>query len=185
MQLVSPLILSRLDYCNSVLAGLLKSILAILQHVQNAAAGWFLNCDHVTISVTHYIRCTGCQSTVISNSSCVYWCTVHIPTGVQSIWHMFLSQLAAKYYLRPGLHAFLIYQQLHSASSSIKTGRAGIFLCRATCMEQSTSWPSEHTWHLNFNNLRRLSHSSLRIASKPLKQLYVKWTDCTNTNCSW
>jgi len=38
MQLVCALILSRLDYCDSVLAGLPKSTLAILLHVQNAAA---------------------------------------------------------------------------------------------------------------------------------------------------
>jgi len=30
---------------------------------------------------------------IIINSSCAYWCTVHIPAGVQSIWLMFLSQL--------------------------------------------------------------------------------------------
>ena len=44
---------------------------------------------------------------------------------------------------------FTIYSTYYS-SSSIKTGRGRIFLCRATCVEQSASWPSEHTWHLNF-----------------------------------
>ena len=41
-----------------------------------------------------YVSCTGCHSTIESNSSCAYMlCTVHIPAGVQSIWLMFLSQL--------------------------------------------------------------------------------------------
>jgi len=68
MQLVSALILSRLDYCNNVLAGLPKSTLAILQRVQNAAARLILELRPRTISVTHYVSCTGCQSTVESNS---------------------------------------------------------------------------------------------------------------------
>jgi len=49
-----------------------------------------------------------------------------------------LKQASCKV-LSPTRLAFLIYQQLYSTSSSIKTGRAGIFLCRATCVEQSTS----------------------------------------------
>ena len=51
MQLVLALILSRLDYCNSVLAGLPKSNLAILQRVQNAAARLILELrprDHIS-----------------------------------------------------------------------------------------------------------------------------------------
>ena len=44
-QLVTSLVISRLDYCNSVLAGLPASILAPLQRVQNAADRLVLNRD--------------------------------------------------------------------------------------------------------------------------------------------
>ena len=50
-QLVSAFILSRLDYCNSVLAGLPRCTTEPLQHVLNAAARLVLNLrprDHVT-----------------------------------------------------------------------------------------------------------------------------------------
>ena len=49
--LVSAFVLSRLDYCNSILAGLPKAIVAPLQRVQNAAArlvAGLRTCDHVT-----------------------------------------------------------------------------------------------------------------------------------------
>jgi hypothetical protein len=51
MQLVSAFVFSRLDYCNSILAGLPKSTVATLQHVQNAAARLVLDLqprDHIT-----------------------------------------------------------------------------------------------------------------------------------------
>jgi hypothetical protein len=50
-QLVSCFVLSRLDYCNALLAGLPASTLAPLQRVQNAAARLILNMkpsDHIT-----------------------------------------------------------------------------------------------------------------------------------------
>jgi len=51
MQLISAFVLSRLDYCNSVLAGLPKSSIATLQRVQNAAARLVLGLrsrDHIS-----------------------------------------------------------------------------------------------------------------------------------------
>jgi len=53
-QLVTSLVLSRLDYCNAVLAGLLASTLAPLQHAQNTAARLALGIDrksHITIAL--------------------------------------------------------------------------------------------------------------------------------------
>jgi len=50
MQLTSVFILSRLDYCNIILAGLPKSSIATLQRVQNAAARLVLGLgprDHI------------------------------------------------------------------------------------------------------------------------------------------
>ena len=45
-QLVTSLVLSRLDYCDSVLFGLPASALAPLQRVQNVAARLVLRLDH-------------------------------------------------------------------------------------------------------------------------------------------
>ena len=50
-QLMFAFVLSRLDYCNGILAGLPKSTLSTLQHVQNAAARLVLNLrprEHIT-----------------------------------------------------------------------------------------------------------------------------------------
>jgi len=47
---------TRLDYCNSVLAGLPQTTLAPLQRVQNAAAALVFElrgCEHVTPSLIH------------------------------------------------------------------------------------------------------------------------------------
>ena len=52
--LVSAFVLSRLDYCNSVLAGLPQSTIAPLQGVQNAAAKLIMSLrsrDHITPSL--------------------------------------------------------------------------------------------------------------------------------------
>ena len=55
--LVSACVLSRLDYCNAVLAGLSKSTIAPLQHIENAATRlvWHL----ATISLLHCVNSVG------------------------------------------------------------------------------------------------------------------------------
>ena len=68
-QLVSAFILSRLDYCNSVLVGLPLSTVAPLQRVQSAAARHVLGlppCDHV---------CSALEK--------LHWLPMHIPHPVQ------------------------------------------------------------------------------------------------------
>lgn len=54
-QLVTSLVLSRIDYCNVVLAGLTASTIAPLWRVQNAAAHLVLRLDHLS-HVTSALR---------------------------------------------------------------------------------------------------------------------------------
>jgi len=62
-QLASAFILSRLDYCNSIMAGLPKSTIAALRRVQNAAAHMVFNLrPHDSISdYVNYIGFQSCQ----------------------------------------------------------------------------------------------------------------------------
>ena len=73
-QLVAAVILGRLDYCNSVLAGLPCSTVAPLQRVayripQRVSSS---ACRHATMSVRHCWSCTGCRYTIESSSSWVF-----------------------------------------------------------------------------------------------------------------
>ena len=84
-RLVQAFITSRLDYCNSLLAGLPRSSLDPLQRVQNAAARLIFQLraqDHVTPTLFSF---TGCLSTTECSSSYVLLCTLFITAGLRHI----------------------------------------------------------------------------------------------------
>jgi len=58
-QLISAFVLSRLDYCNSLLAGLPRTFVEPFQRVQNGAVRLVLNLglhDHVTQYLAHSVQ---------------------------------------------------------------------------------------------------------------------------------
>ena len=64
-QLVMSLVITRIFYCNSVLAGLPACTLALMQWVQNMTARLVLNLDRHHTSVLHYNSCTGCRWSIV------------------------------------------------------------------------------------------------------------------------
>jgi len=102
MQLVSALILSRLGYCNSVLAGLPKSTLAILQRVQNAAARLILELrPHISDALRqlHWLS----VGRRIKFKLCVLMLSAHTSRCPKYLTDVLKP--AAKYYHRPGLRS--------------------------------------------------------------------------------
>ena len=79
--LISAFVLSRLDYCNAILAGLPKVTIAPLQRAQNAVARLILRLapqDHVT--VLHSATSTGYLFNTGLPINSVYLCTSFIST---------------------------------------------------------------------------------------------------------
>ena len=81
-QLLTSLVLSRLDYCNAVLAGLPASTLAPLQHAQNAAARLATGLIGGHTSLPRSRNYIGCRSSTVSPSklllSCIRLSTVEL-----------------------------------------------------------------------------------------------------------
>jgi hypothetical protein len=103
-QLISAFVLSKLDYCNSVLAGLPKSTIKTLQHVQNAAVRTILRL-HPWCPVTPSLRelhWLPIESRV-QFKLCVMMYTAHAGTSPDYISD--LLQPAAANPTRPGLRS--------------------------------------------------------------------------------
>jgi len=123
MQLVYACILSRLDYCNSVLAGLPKTTLARLQSVQNAAARLILNLnrwDHVTAALQqlHWLP----VDLRVQYKLCIMMHSVHYrqcPSYLADTVSTVVDQS-----LRPGLHSAQMefLESLHSLTLVMQPG---------------------------------------------------------------
>ena len=71
---VSTFVISRLDYCNTILAGLSQSTMVLFQRVQNAAVRMVKNSVLVIISQKHDVICNGFRSNIVSPTSCAFQC---------------------------------------------------------------------------------------------------------------
>jgi hypothetical protein len=78
LQLVIALVISRLDYCNAVLAGLPDSTVGQLQRVQNAAARLVFGLGPKDPISPVYYNCTGYQFAIESHSSCAVSCFLFV-----------------------------------------------------------------------------------------------------------
>ena len=103
--LVSTFVLSRLDYCNSLLSGCLKHLLEKLQKVQNSAARLVLKAHKWDMFHPFSGLFTGCPSKHVSNISCQHFVTP------------FFSD-TAPVYLSDLLRVYSPSRQLRSSSDS-------------------------------------------------------------------
>jgi len=103
-RLVTALVLSRLDYCNTALAGLPQSTLRPLQRVQNAAARLISNCkqhDHITpvLKLLHWLP----VKQRIIYKLCLIMHLIH--TGHSPAYLKNIVQLTSTSATRPGLRS--------------------------------------------------------------------------------
>jgi len=111
-QLVSAFILSRLDYCNSLLSRLPKSIIQPLQHVMNAAARVIMNLslrDHVkpALKQLHWLP----VEHRITYKLCLFMYHIHIGQAPQYLSDCVstASEAGGRYRLRStGLAAYVL-----------------------------------------------------------------------------
>ena len=78
---VNSLIVTGLDYCNSLLAGCTKQTLDKLQRVLNCTVRFIFGGDS-----RHHIICTGCGQGNASRSESAHWCTRKCTAWHHRIW---------------------------------------------------------------------------------------------------
>ena len=132
-QLVSAFVLSRLDYCNAVLAGLPDATLAPLQRVLNASARLILDLkprDHVTSALKELHWLPIRQR---SNTSSVFSSTCRSTTELRAIyatsWHLYRIVLV--------VHRCVPHRpEIWRSSNETETGWEGVPGRCSHCMEQ-------------------------------------------------
>jgi len=122
-QLVLALVMSRLDYCNAVVASVPQSTLEPLQRVQNAAP--MLSRSSAGRSRPRHV--------LVSTIDCVH---DHVPNthwqmpGVSRRHHQYVQQRSNTYWPAIGFQ-----QQVHDATAENQVWRTRLFTCRTGSME--------------------------------------------------
>jgi len=122
--------MSRLDYCNAVLAGILQSTLESLQCIQNAAACLIHQLDvrdHVTPShqVLHWlpIRCH-------IDFNCTIMYGIHTGRCPAYLEDVYVQQHSSTYWTTIDFQ-----QQVCDATAANQVSRTRLLTCRTCCME--------------------------------------------------
>jgi len=158
-QLVSAFILSRLDYCNSLLSRLPKTTIQPLQRVMNAAARVIVNLslrDHVKPALK---QLHGCRSSTELHTSCVCSCTTSISDR-----HHNTCQTVCPQLLKP----------------VADTGWGRLAQRLTFCQEQELDLENV----VSSTPVRRLEHFSIRSSWHHLHYYFQKMTqECTFWTC--
>jgi len=136
--LVSALVISKLDYCNAVYAGLPKSSIAPLQRVQNAAARLVLKLgprDHVTPAF-HQLHWLPVEHR-IQFKLCLIMHHLHVGHGPSCLQE--LVQATTDLPGRSRLRSSRIpITEIRTAAAQSDVWSAGVFVSGTHCLELST-----------------------------------------------
>ena len=160
-RLISAFILSRIDFCNAVLAGLPVCMFAPLQHVLNAAAQFVMSlvCQCVRTSSIPCSRYTGCRSLIGFVTSSVLWCTL----STTALVHL------ASQTLLPELWCFLV-----AAGSNLWTPASLTYLVTEQNSEREFSLWQDHENGMLCWSRSETSPKYLR-SSELWKHIFLIW----------